>query len=120
MARFIVQCEKHSIQWGGGSTRLEEVEEIPPRGKPRVQVPQLLETTLPFRIPRLTSVLGRRGQSGRYRAGRCASDGSEPVLLGQLEEDLRVDNAARDPAFHDEIAFPRWGPVRVRHGVPFR
>ena len=55
-------------------------------------------------VVELAPVLRGGAQGGRDRAGRGAADAREPVVLGELEHEARVHDAARDTALHDQIA----------------
>ncbi len=63
-----------------------------------------------------SSVLGCGGRHRGERARRRTSDAPKPVALGEPDDRAWIHHPARDPALHDDVAFERRVPPRVRSG----
>src|SRR6185436_9559451 len=77
---------------------LEEIEQIGVLSQPLAQLLEALETAAG------AVFLGCGGQRGRDSARRGPTNRTESIALRQLDHGLRIDDAARDPTFEDEIA----------------
>ena len=89
---------KSAVEAARARLRLEEPEEVVAGADPLGKRGELREAA------GVAAVLGRRRRGGRDRARRGAADVDEPIRPGELAERVRVDDAARDPALHDDVA----------------
>jgi hypothetical protein len=73
-------------------------------GRRRKLIGQRVE---PLEAALIATVFGRRGGGGGDRSGRRAAHAAQAVVAGEPHHGMRVDDAAGDAAFHDDIAFGR-------------